>query len=80
MKDQFTSIDFSKTDAVYASEMVKLSKQGAAMMAELVEAYRRDVQALAKRDRESTHLPADWYVTLAVARPLDTKGLDRLRG
>jgi transcriptional regulator with XRE-family HTH domain len=79
MKEQFTSIDFSRTDAVYASEMVKLSKQGAAMMAELVEAYRRDVQALAKRDRETTHLHADWYVTLAVAHPLNTKGLDRLR-
>lgn len=80
MKAQFLAIDFSAMDTVYASEMVKLSKQGAAMLAELVEEYRRDVQALAQRDRETTHLPADWYTTLAVARPLDTSGLERLRG
>ena len=80
MKEQFVAIDFSAADAVYASEMIKLSKQGAAMLAELVEKYRREVQALAQQDRETAHLPQDWYTTLAVMRPLDTSGLKRIRG
>ena len=74
------AIDFSAADAVYASEMIKLSKQGAAMLAELVEKYRREVQALAEQDRQTAHLPQDWYATLAVMRPLDTSGLKRIRG
>jgi transcriptional regulator with XRE-family HTH domain len=80
MKEQFVAIDFSAADAVYASEMIKLSKQGAAMLAELVEKYRREVQALAEQDRQTAHLPQDWYTTLAVMRPLDTSGLKRIRG
>lgn len=79
MKAQFMTIDFSAIETVYASEMVKLSKQGAAMLAELIEEYRRDVQTLAQRDREVAHLPSEWYTTLAVMRPLDTSGLERLR-
>lgn len=79
MKAQFAAIDYSAPDAVYASELVKLSAQGAAMLAELIETYRREVQLLAAHDREATHLPADWYATLCVVRPLDASGLDRLR-
>jgi transcriptional regulator with XRE-family HTH domain len=80
MKEQFMTIDYSTAEAVYASEMIKLSKQGAAMLAELVEKYRREVQTLAQQDRETTHLQANWYTTLAVMRPLDTSGLERIRG
>lgn len=80
MKEQYVAIDFASPDAVYASEVIKLSAQGAAMLAELIEEYRRNVQAMAQRDRETTHLPATWYTTLAVMRPLDLGGLERLRG
>lgn len=80
MKEQFVAIDFASPEAVYTSEVIKLSAQGAAMLAELIEEYRRNVQTLAQRDREISHLPAAWYTTLAVMRPLDLSGLDRLRG
>ncbi|MGC1468928.1 MAG: helix-turn-helix transcriptional regulator [Sphingorhabdus sp.] len=80
MKAQFMAIDFAAPETAYASEVVKLSPQGAASLAELIEEYRRTVQALAKNDRETSHLPASWYTTLAVMRPLDLSGLDRLRG
>ena len=80
MKAQFLSLDFAAPETVYASEMLKLSPQGAASLAELIEAFRRDVQSLARKDRETTHLPGQWVTTLAVMRPLDTTGLERLRG
>lgn len=80
MKEQYFAINFASPDAVYASEVIKLSTQGAAMLAELIEEYRRNVQALAQRDRETTHLPATWHTTLAVMRPLDLSGLERIRG
>lgn len=80
MKTQFMTIDFAAPETAYASEVVKLSAQGAAAMAELIEEYRRKVQALARNDRETSHLPASWYTTLAVMRPLDLSGLERLRG
>lgn len=80
MKTQFVAIDFAAPETSYASEVVKLSAQGAAALAELIEEYRRKVQALARNDRETSHLPASWYTTLAVMRPLDLSGLERLRG
>ena len=75
MKPQFLDMDFAAPEAVYASDVFKLSAQGAAMLAELIEKHRRDVQALAERDRATTHLPKNWYAMLSAARPLDTSGL-----
>ena len=77
MKPQFMAMDFAANDAVYASEIVRLSAQGAAMLAELIERHRRDIQALAERDRQDALLPARWYAILSAARPLDTTGLER---
>ncbi len=75
MKPQFMAMDFAADDAVYASEVIKLSAQGAAMLAELIEKHRRDVQALAERDREASHLPRTWHAMLCASRPLDTSRL-----
>lgn len=77
MKPQFLALDFASEDAVYASEVIKLSAQGAAMLAELIEKHRRDVQALAAQDRATTHLSKSWYGMLCAARPLDMTGLRR---
>lgn len=79
MKPQFMAIDYSAADAVYASEMVKLSPKGIAALAELIEEFRRNVQALARHDRDTSHLPGTWIATLAVMRAVDLSGLDRLR-
>ena len=54
---------------------MKLSAQGAAQLAELIERHRRDVQALAERDRDEAHLPGQWYGMLCAARVLDTGAL-----
>jgi transcriptional regulator with XRE-family HTH domain len=78
MKPQFLDMDFAAADAVYASDVVKLSAQGAAMLAEMIEKHRRDVQALAAKDRAVSHLPKSWYAMLSAARPLDTSGLRQL--
>ena len=80
MKAQYMDMDFSAEDAVYASQVMKLSAQGAAQLAELIEKHRLDVQALASRDREVSRLPRQWYGMLCAARPLDTKRLDAASG
>ena len=76
MKPQFMAMDFAAEDAVYASEVVKLSAVGAAQLAEVIDRHRRDVQALAERDRETAHLPRQWYAMLCAARVLDTRQLE----
>lgn len=77
MKPQFVSMDFVAEDAVYAAQIMKLSAQGAAMLAEAIELHRRDIQALAEQDREVSNLPRRWYGMLCAARPLDMTQLDR---
>ncbi len=77
MKPQFLEMDFAAENAVYVSDILKLSAQGAAQLAELIEKHRRDVQALAEQDRATTHLPKSWYGMLCAARPLDMTGLER---
>jgi transcriptional regulator with XRE-family HTH domain len=77
MKPQFVGMDFASEDAVYASEVMKLSAQGAATLAEMIEKHRREVQALAERDRDAAHLPRRWFGMLCAMRPLETTRLDR---
>lgn len=77
MKPQFMTMDFGAEDAVYASEVVKLSAMGAAQLAELIDKHRREVHALAARDRETAHLPRQWYGMLCAARVLDTRQLQQ---
>ena len=77
MKPQFLAMDFAGEDSVYASEVMKLSAQGAAMLAEAIEKHRREIRALAELDRDITHLPRRWYGMLCAARPLDMTRLDR---
>lgn len=79
MKPQFMAMDFAADDAVYASEVIKLSAQGAARLAELIERHRRDVQSLAEHDRETSLLPRTWYAMLCALRPLDTSRLQQER-
>lgn len=77
MKPQFMDMDFAADGAIYSSEMMKLSAQGAAMLAELIEKFRREVQAMAERDRETTHLPRAWYGMLCAMRAMDMTPIDR---
>lgn len=77
MKAQFIGMDFAAEDAVYASDVMKLSAQGAATLAELIEQHRRAVQHLAERDRAKANLPRRWYGMLCAMRELDTSQLDR---
>ena len=77
MKPQFVAMDFAAEDAVYASEVMKLSAQGAATLAEMIDRHRREVQALAEHDRDVAHLPRRWYGMLCAARALDVRQLQR---
>lgn len=71
MKPQFMTMDFAATDAVYASEVVKLSDEGAAKLAEAVERHRRELHRLVEADRRSSLLPRRWHAVLFAVRPLD---------
>lgn len=76
MKPQFLAMDFAAEDALYASELLRLSPVGAARLAEMIEQHRRDVQAMAEADRHQSHLPRRWYGMLCAARALDTSTLE----
>jgi transcriptional regulator with XRE-family HTH domain len=76
MKPQFTAMDFAAEDSVYASEVVKLSARGAAELGEAIEGFRRQVQALAERDRDESLLPRRWHGMLCAMRVLDTRALE----
>lgn len=80
MKPQFLAMDFGAEDAVYASELLRLSPVGAARLAEMIEQHRRDVQAMAAADRDESHLPRRWYGMLCAARALDTATLEARAG
>ena len=76
MKAQFLAMDFADPQAVYASEVIKLSAVGAAQLAELIEQQRREIQNLAERDRREMRLNRQWYALLSAMRLLDTTGLE----
>ncbi|MCP1471789.1 transcriptional regulator with XRE-family HTH domain [Sphingobium sp. OAS761] len=75
MKQQFLAMDFAAPDAVYASELLKLSNAGMAELAEMMERFRRDTHQLAERDRERTLLQRHWVAMLCAIRPFNTAGL-----
>lgn len=71
MKHLFFELDYAAPETRYASEVVKLSDVGVAQLAELIERFRGEVQALSDRDRETALLPRTWYGVLSVMRDLD---------
>ncbi|MXO74337.1 hypothetical protein GRI40_03745 [Altererythrobacter aerius] len=75
MKPQFVGMDFAALDAVYASEVVKLSDMGAARVAEAIERHRRELHGIAEEDRRTAVLPRRWHAVLYAARRLDGAGL-----
>lgn len=75
MKPQFVAMDFADVDAVYASEVVKLSDAGAARLAEMIERHRRELHQLVEVDRRTSVLPRRWRAVLYAARLLDGRGL-----
>lgn len=75
MKPQFLEMNFGDPDAVYASEVVKLSARGAAALAELMERHRRELHRLVQTDRRESLLPRRWHAVLFAARLLDGSGL-----
>jgi transcriptional regulator with XRE-family HTH domain len=77
MKPEFMTMNFAAAEAVYASELMKLSAQGASTLAEMIEQHRRDVQAMAERDRTETNLPRTWCIMFCAARELDTSRLQQ---
>lgn len=76
MKRQFMEMDFAADDAVYASEVLRLSARGAAELAEEIERHRRTAQAIAERDRDTALLHRKWYGMLCALRELDTTALE----
>jgi len=71
MKAAFFELDYGDPATCYVSEVNKLSRLGAAQLAELMERFRLEIQALADHDRQSAVLDRDWYGTLMVMRALD---------
>jgi transcriptional regulator with XRE-family HTH domain len=77
MKSAFFELDYGDPATCYVSEVHKLSRVGAAQLAELMERYRLDVQALADRDRHDAVLDRDWFGMLMVMRNLDMTQVQR---
>lgn len=75
MKRQFFEMDFASPEAMYTSEVVKLSPLGVARLGELIEQVRLDLQSLSDEDRRHARLPGQWYAVLFAARELDTAPL-----
>lgn len=71
MKQTFFELDYSQPDTVYTAETLKLSPAGAAQLADLIDRYHLEVQALADRDRQAGGSDRAWYGTLSVMRMLD---------
>jgi len=71
MKSAFFELDYGDPATCFVSEVHKLSRVGAAQLAEMMERYRLEVQTLADRDRQSAVLDRDWYGALMVMRNLD---------
>ncbi|MBS0255249.1 MAG: hypothetical protein JSS36_08600 [Proteobacteria bacterium] len=76
MKQQFLAMDFSAEEAVFVSEVMKLSARGAAELAEMLERHRREVRDLAEHDRDHALLPRRWYGMMSAVRQLDTRQLE----
>jgi len=75
MKPQFMAMDFAAPESIYTSDIYKLSDRGVAMLAELLEQQRRELQALAESDRRGSVLQRRWHAVLSAARPLDSYSL-----
>jgi transcriptional regulator with XRE-family HTH domain len=71
MKRVFFELDYSAPETTYISEVVKLSRTGQAQLAELMDQFRGQIQALADRDAKSAALGREWIGLLAVMRHLD---------
>lgn len=71
MKRVFFELDYGAPETIYTSEVVKLSATGAAQLAELMERFRGEVQALADRDAEKAPRDRDWFGVLCVMRALE---------
>lgn len=71
MKSAFFELDYGDPETCYVSEVHKLSRAGAAQLAELMERFRLEVQALADKDRHEAVLDREWYGMLMVMRELD---------
>jgi transcriptional regulator with XRE-family HTH domain len=70
LKPLFFTMDYGAPDAIFGSELIKLSPLGLAQLRERIEAFRADMRALEAEDRRMSTLPADWYAVLAVARSM----------
>ncbi len=71
MKQVFFELDYSKPETTYISEVVKLSRTGKAQLADLMEQFRVQIQALADRDAQGSTLGREWIGVLGVMRELD---------
>lgn len=71
MKRVFFELDYSSPETIYFSEVVKLSRAGAAQLAELMQRHNAEVRDLADHDRKTAVLDRDWHGTMMVMRKLD---------
>lgn len=71
MKRAFFELDYSDPATQYFSELLKLSRAGAAQLAELMERQRAEIRAQADQDRKTAMLDRHWYGVLMVMRELD---------
>ena len=73
IKQLYLSMDFSRPDARYVSDVVKLTEAGRAQVHALFEDLRRDIHRIAEQDRKAQFEHHQWSAFFMLVRPMDTE-------
>lgn len=71
VKGFFLSMDFGGEEALYVSDMIRLSEAGRARVHAMIEALRDDIHVMAQQDRAARFEHYDWNALFMFIRPLD---------
>jgi transcriptional regulator with XRE-family HTH domain len=77
VKGFFLSMDFGAADALYVSDMIRLSNAGRARVHALFEALREDIHEIAEQDCAARLEHYDWSALFMLVRPLDIDEVTR---
>ena len=80
IKPLFVGMDFGAPDALYVSDIAKLSPAGVRQIASLMERVRIEFRQIADADRKDTATTRQWHALLFLARPLELSAVRRQSG
>jgi len=78
IKHFFLSMDFGAPDAVYVSDMVRLSEAGRSRVHAMYAALRLEIHKAAEADRAAQLADYEWTAVLMLVQPLDMAAVRRI--